>query len=204
MIIPGVKRPASGTNLLSRGEVMRAANFYSLFHVFVSSLVMNVVTPCRSEHSQDWHTSCWNQLGTVRFCVRLLLTGVLCVLMCGLRAPECWLECCFVVVCVLLICDLCATDIWLVCCWFVVCVPQIYGWCAIELWLACRWFVISLPMICAWCVADLCLVCGWFVVGVPLNCCFAQDLWLACLRVVDIVCKWFVFGFPMTWTASVV
>ena len=84
---------------------MRAVNFYLLFFVFLLSLVMTVVTPLRcSEHSQDWHTNCWSQLATVRSCVRLLLTGAVCVLIGGFRAPDLWLVCCLFVVGVLVIC----------------------------------------------------------------------------------------------------
>jgi hypothetical protein len=89
-----LKRPGIGSNLLSRGDVMHAADFYSLFYVFMLSLVMTVVTPLRcSEHSMDWHTNSWSQFATVRFCVRLLLTGAVCVLICRLRAPDLWLVC---------------------------------------------------------------------------------------------------------------
>jgi hypothetical protein len=178
-----LKRPGSGTNLLSRRDVMRAADFYSLFYVFMLSLVMTVVTPLRcSEHSQDWHTICWIQLATVRFvfdCYWLAL----CV--------------CSSVVCMLLICGWCASDLWLVCHWFMLGVLLICGWCATELWLACRWFVVGVRLNCALRAADLWLVCSCMVVGVRLNCCcFAQDLSLASLWVVDIIYEWFVFGLP--------
>ena len=82
--------------------MMRAANLYSLFYVFMSSPLITAVTLCRcSEHSQDWHTTCWSQLATVRCCVRLLLTGAVCV--------------CSYVVCMLLISGWCAAYLSLVC-----------------------------------------------------------------------------------------